>query len=197
MTALPDTGQSADIDVGALPARIESLLDELAKRGDPAVTERAEELVAAVVTLYGSALERIVALVAQEPGGGEILRRLAGEDLVSNLLMLHDLHPDDVDARVQAALDKVRPYLGAHAGGIEFLGVDRDGVAQLRLEGSCDGCAGSTATVKNAVERAVLDAAPDVVAISVEGMVEPKPATPGLLQIGMRCPDGLAEAVGA
>ena len=197
MTALQDTGQSADIDVGALPARIEGLLDELAERGDPAVTERAEELVAAVVTLYGSALERIVALVAQEPGGGEILRRLAGDDLVSNLLMLHELHPDDVDARVQAALDKVRPYLGAHAGGIEFLGVDEHGIAQLRLEGSCDGCAGSAATVKNAVERAVLDAAPDVVAISVEGMVEPKPATPGLLQIGMRCPDGLAEAVGA
>jgi hypothetical protein len=51
--------------------------------------------------------------------------------------------------------------------------------------------------VKNAVERAVLEAAPDVVSISVQGMVEPKPATPGLLQIGMRCPDGLAEAVGA
>jgi hypothetical protein len=28
-------------------------------------------------------------------------------------------------------------------------------------------------------------------------MVEQKAPTPGLLQIGMRCPDGLAEAVGA
>lgn len=197
MTAVTETDQGADIDVGALPARIEGLLDELAQRGDPAVTERAEELVAAVVTLYGSALERIVALVAQEPNGSDIHRRLVTDELVSNLLMLHELHPDDVDARVQAALDKVRPYLGAHAGGIEFLGVDDNGIAQLRLEGSCDGCAGSTATVKNAVERAVLEAAPDVVAIEVAGMVEPKPATPGLLQIGMRCPDGLAEAVGA
>jgi Fe-S cluster biogenesis protein NfuA len=184
-------------EVSELPARIEGLLDELAQLGLPAVNERAEELVAAVVNLYGAGLEHIVAILTEGADGDEALRRLCGDDLVANLLMLHELHPDDVDARVQAALDKVRPYLGAHAGGIEFLGVDPDGVAQLRLEGSCDGCAGSTATVKNAVERAVLEAAPDVVSIHVEGMVEEKPATPGLLQIGMRCPDGMAEAVGA
>lgn len=184
-------------EVSELPARIEGLLDELAEFGMPAVTERAEELVASVVGLYGAGLERVVALVCDMPDGEEMLRRLTDDDLVANLLILHELHPDDVDTRVQAALDKVRPYLGAHAGGIEFLGVDDQGVARLRLQGSCDGCAGSTATVKNAVERAVMEAAPDVIAIDVEGMVEPKPVTPGLLQIGMRCPDGLAEAVGA
>lgn len=192
MTQAPEQ----ELDVAALPQRIEGLLDELAARGDHEVTERAEELVAAVVSLYGAALERIVARLADEPDGDGLVRRVAEDELVANLLMLHELHPDDVTARVQAALDRVRPYLGAHAGGIEFLGVDENGIAQLQLEGSCDGCAGSTATVQNAVERAVLDAAPDVVGIHVEGMVAPKPQTPGLLQIGMRCPDGLAEAVG-
>jgi Fe-S cluster biogenesis protein NfuA len=193
MTAAPEEA----LDVAALPQRIEALLDELSSLGDPAVTERAEELVAAVVSLYGAALERIVDRLADEPDGAALIRRLSADDLVANLLMLHELHPDDVTNRVQAALDRVRPYLGAHAGGIEFLRVDEDGVAQLRLQGSCDGCAGSTATVQNAVERAVLEAAPEVVAVHVEGMVAPQPATPGLLQIGMRCPDGLIEAVGA
>ena len=193
MTAAPEEA----LDVAALPKRIEALLDELTSLGNPAVTSGAEELVAAVVSLYGAALERIVERLAEEPDGAALVRRLSADELVANLLMLHALHPDDVDTRVQAALDRVRPYLGAHAGGIEFLGVDEDGVAQLRLQGSCDGCAGSTATVQNAVERAVLEAAPDVVAIHVEGMVAPKPPTPGLLQIGMRCPDGLIEAVGA
>jgi Fe-S cluster biogenesis protein NfuA len=191
------TATEATVNVGALPARIEGLLDELAALGNPAVTERAEELVAAVVELYGAGLSRIVARLTDEPDGPEILRRVIEDDLVANLFMLHELHPDDVNARVQAALDRVRPYLGAHAGGIEFLGVDQHGVAQLRLEGSCDGCAGSTATVQNAVERAVLEAAPEVVSIHVEGMVAPKPENAGLLQIGMRCPDGLVEAVGA
>jgi Fe-S cluster biogenesis protein NfuA len=184
-------------DVAALPARIEGLLDELAALADDKITERAEALVAAVVELYGAGLERIVGVLAELPESAEVMNGLVADDLVANLLMLHGLHPDDVGVRVQAALDQVRPYLGAHAGGIEFLGVDENGVAQLRLEGSCDGCSGSAATVHDAVERAVLQAAPDVVSVHVEGMVEAKPATSGLLQIGMHCPDGLAEAVGA
>jgi Fe-S cluster biogenesis protein NfuA len=110
-------------------------------------------------------------------------------------LLLHGLHPDSVDARVQGALDRVRPYLGSHAGGIDYLGVDDAGVAHLRLQGSCDGCAGSAATVHSAVERAVLEAAPEVARVEVEGMVEPGAGQ--LLQIGIRCPDGLIEAVGS
>ena len=86
--------------------------------------------------------------------------------------MLHDLHPDDVDTRVQRALDQVRPYLGSHAGGVSLSGVDADGVVHLQLEGSCDGCPSSALTVKSAIEDAILVAAPDVVAVEAEGMVE-------------------------
>lgn len=170
-------------DVRELPGRIETLLDQLGS--DPAVASTAEQLVAAVAQLYGAGLERIVALV-DDPS------TLAADDLVGNLLLLHGLHPVDIDTRIQNALDRVRPYLGSHAGGVEYLGVDDSGVAHVRLEGSCDGCAGSAATVHTAVERAILDAAPEVMSVAAEGVVEP---TPQLLQIGMRCPDGLAEAV--
>jgi Fe-S cluster biogenesis protein NfuA len=179
-------------DVQALPAKIGSLLDDLSAISSDAAAG-AEELVASVVTLYGAGLERIVDLLAERPDGPELVRLLAGDSLVENLLMLHDLHPDDVATRVQQALDKVRPYLGSHAGGITFTGVDADGVARLQLIGSCDGCAGSAATVHNAVERAVLEAAPELTGVEVEGVVEPKP----LLQISLRCPDGLVEAATA
>lgn len=175
-------------EVRDLPGRIEALLDQLTATGDPAVAECAEELVAAVVRLYGEGLTRIAGTL--DPGQ---VRGLAEDELVAHLLLLHGLHPDDLDTRIQQALDRVRPYLGSHAGGIDYLGVDASGVAHLRLEGSCEGCSGSAATVHSAVERAVLDAAPEVTVVDVEGMVEPKPA---LLQIGMRCPDGLAQAVG-
>jgi Fe-S cluster biogenesis protein NfuA/nitrite reductase/ring-hydroxylating ferredoxin subunit len=94
--------------------------------------------------------------------------------------VLHDLHPDDVDTRVQRALDRVRPYLGSHAGGVSLSEVDAEGVVHLRLEGSCDGCPSSAMTVKSAIEDAILTAAPDVVAVDAEGMVDTGPA---LLQI--------------
>ena len=110
-----------------LAERIDTLLDEVQQGVTPAVNERVEELVRSLVGLYGAGLERIVELVAgsDEP---DRLRTLAEDDLVGPLLVLHDLHPDDVLTRVQGALDRVRPYLGSHAGGVTLVGVDPDGV---------------------------------------------------------------------
>jgi Fe-S cluster biogenesis protein NfuA len=169
-------------DVRSLPERIEELLAAIEATGDQRVVAIAEDLVAAVVRLYGAGLERVVAMLDDAA-----LRRLAGDDLVASLLLLHELHPDSVDTRIQRALDGVRPFLGSHAGGIEFLGVDEDGVAHLRLQGSCDSCPSSTATVEGAIERAVLEAAPEVVRLDVAG-VAPPPPPGGLLQIQARRP---------
>jgi Fe-S cluster biogenesis protein NfuA/nitrite reductase/ring-hydroxylating ferredoxin subunit len=156
--------------------RIEHLLEEFRASALPEVADRAEELVALLVALYGAGLERIVGLLGEDPGGEGVLRRLAGDDLVASLLVLHDVHPDDTETRVLAALDQVRPYLGSHAGGVEYLGIDPDGVVRLRLEGSCDGCPSSLVTVKTAIEGAIEEAAPEVVAVEVEGVTAPAPA---------------------
>jgi Fe-S cluster biogenesis protein NfuA/nitrite reductase/ring-hydroxylating ferredoxin subunit len=134
-----------------------------------------------VLSLHGAGLEQLLARLGEQPDGEAQIRRLLEDDLVAGLLLLHDLHPDDVATRIQGALDSVRPYLGSHAGGIDYLGIDDDGVVHLRLQGSCDGCPGSTATVRLTVENAVLDAAPEAVAVDVEGMVSKK--TQGLLTI--------------
>ncbi|HEX5188541.1 MAG TPA: NifU family protein [Streptosporangiaceae bacterium] len=170
--------------------RIEELLSALRSGGraataaDPAAT--AEELVGLLVGLYGEGLEHIVAALAGRGSeGAAILAALTEDPLVESLLLLHDLHPLSVDERIQRALDRVRPYLGSHAGGVHYLGV-ADGVARLRLEGSCQGCPSSTVTVKLAIEGAVLDAAPEIGEVVVEGMTTaPEPA---LLQIGPRPP---------
>lgn len=155
--------------------RIESSLEALRAVADDETREKAEELVGLLVEFYGAGLERIVAIMAAEPDGEATLSRLAGDELVASLLVLHDLHPVDVGTRVQQALDKVRPYLGSHAGGVDFRGIDHDGVVHLRLEGSCHGCPSSTVTVKLAIERAILEAAPEVTRIEVEGVAEPPP----------------------
>jgi len=171
--------------------QIEALLARLREGGGPAAAT-AEELVGLLVGLYGDGLSRVVAVLHEAgPAGTAILGTLADDPLVGSLLLLHDLHPLDVDARIQEALDRVRPYLGSHAGGVQYLGV-HGGVARLRLEGSCHGCPSSTVTVKLAIEGAVAEAAPEVSEVVVEGVTEP-PQAP-LLQIGSRPGDPPAAA---
>lgn len=160
--------------------RIEELLDDLSLSVPPATMEKVSELLRAVMALYGDGLARILDLVPER------LRDLAGDEVVASLLVLHDLHPDDLATRVQAALDRVRPYLGSHAGGVSIASIE-EGVVRLRLEGSCDGCPSSAVTVRGAVEGAILAAAPDVVAVETEGIVES--AGPALLQIGRYRPE--------
>jgi Fe-S cluster biogenesis protein NfuA/nitrite reductase/ring-hydroxylating ferredoxin subunit len=163
-------------DLRAVGSRIEELLGQIRATGDPGTAELAEEVVRLVVELYGAGLERTVELA-----GPQALDRLVEDELVASLLVLHDLHPKDTQTRVVEALDQVRPYLGSHAGGVELLGVDTDGVVHLRLEGSCDGCPSSTMTVKLAIERAIEEAAPEVTAVEVENLTRVK--EPQLLQI--------------
>jgi Fe-S cluster biogenesis protein NfuA/nitrite reductase/ring-hydroxylating ferredoxin subunit len=166
--------------------RVEELLDSLKSGGFGPAASAAEELVSLLVGLYGDGLQRIMTVLAEHgPPGAAMIDALAADPAVESLLLLHGLHPLGVDARIQRALDRVRPYLGSHAGGVEYLGVT-DGVARLRLEGSCHGCPSSTVTVQLAITGAVQDAAPEVTDVVVEGMTAPPEP---LLQIGRRPAD--------
>ena len=161
---------------GSTGERIEALL-EAASAGGRVARERAEELVRLVVDLYGAGLERLLEIV-HESGrlDDELLDRLAADELVSSLLVVHGLHPYDVETRVARALDGVRPYLGSHGGDVELLGVTEDGVVRLRMLGSCDGCPSSSVTLTLAVETAIQAAAPETLGIEVE---EAAPAATG------------------
>ncbi len=156
--------------------RIEVLLEASASGGRMA-QERAEELVRLLVDLYGAGLERVLEILYDTGRlDDDALEALAADELVSNLLVVHGLHPYDVETRVGRALDSVRPYLGSHGGDVELLGVSDEGVVGLRMLGSCDGCPSSSVTLTLAVETAIKSAAPEITDIEVE---EPASADPG------------------
>ncbi|MGW6422448.1 NifU family protein [Nocardia sp. NPDC055053] len=140
--------------------RIETLLNA-SSAGGVVARERAEQLVREVADLYGAGLARVLALVDDD-----VRDRLAADDLVASLLLVHGLHPHDVHTRVRAALDSVRPYLGSHGGDVELLSVT-DGVVRLELSGSCRTCPSSSVTLELAVEDAVRAAAPEIESIEV------------------------------
>lgn len=136
----------------AMLARVEELPE--------GARETALDTVQVLVELYGEALARLL-------HGPDLLAFAREDELLSHLLVLHGLHPADAAARVEEALEEVRPYLSSHGGDVALAGVE-DGVARVRLEGSCGGCRSSAATVRQTVEQAILARAPEIERVETE-----------------------------
>ena len=125
--------------------------------------------------MYGAGLERILdVLFAAEEGVRAWRSTMADDPLVATLFMIHDLHPVPLADRVNQALEHVRPYMESHGGNVELLSLE-DGVARLRLEGSCSDCSASAVTLELAIKQALEQAAPDLDGLEVEGVLEERP----------------------
>jgi Fe-S cluster biogenesis protein NfuA len=154
-----------------LVERVQDLLGSLDDIADPFAQQRVQELIGAVLELYGAGLDRILGVVndAGEPGL-PIREALLEDGIVASLLLIHGLFPVPLEERVIEALDSVRPFLASHGGNVELLSV-QDGVARLQLQGSCNGCPSSAATLEHALREAIDVAAPDLLGLEVEGAV--------------------------
>jgi Fe/S biogenesis protein NfuA len=68
----------------------------------------------------------------------------------------------DVAQRVIQVLDQqVNPSIAAHGGRAELAAVEQ-GTAYLRLGGGCQGCAMATVTLSQGIEKAVIQAVPEI-----------------------------------
>jgi Fe-S cluster biogenesis protein NfuA len=162
--------------------RVEKLAARLESAGDPEIRATALDLVQSVVELHGAALQRLVDSLIQTPAGQQVLNEALENDLVSSMLLLHNLHPDDLETRVLRGIEKARPYLKSHGGDVELAAV-RDGIVHLRLHGTCGSCPSSSITLKNAVEGALFEVAPDIVEIVSENAAAAAPSGPQLVSI--------------
>ncbi len=177
--------------------RVQELQDALDAQGESTARDLAQELVSAIVQMYGAGLEQIVALVAARPDQAErdeLAQAFAHDPLVAALLMIHDLHPVPLEDRVRQALERVRPYMESHGGNVELLSCT-EGVARIRLEGSCRSCRASAATLELAIKQALEDTAPDLEALEVDGVDASPAGTPALSTLGPPLP--MASAVPA
>jgi Fe-S cluster biogenesis protein NfuA len=156
--------------------RIGGLVQEIEQIADPAVRAAAKGLVQSLMDLHGAAFEKALDIVAEvgEPGM-TIIDRLGRDGLVSSVLILYGLHPEDLETRVLKAVERVRPQLRKQGCEVEVLGVN-DGAVRLRVETGSHTCGSTAKTVQASLEGAVYDAAPDLVSLVIEGL-EDKPAS--------------------
>ncbi|MGW2007196.1 hypothetical protein [Streptomyces nigrescens] len=184
--AAPQAGAPRGAASAAVPnaeatgRRVEEVLDRLAQRDDREASAAAEELVRVLMDFYGAGLARIMHLLGSGTDDGGPRSALLGDDLVTSLLVLHDLHPEDTAARIGRALDSVRRQHPAEVA--EF---DGD-TGTLRLRSGDSGCPSTSRQAQQAVEAAVSCFAPEVTSMQWETAGErPEPA---LLQISRRPP---------
>jgi hypothetical protein len=101
-----------DKDFQARLQTLGSLLHDLETITDPASRSAAKELVQLLMDLHGSGLERILEIVFQSGEvGGEIIDKLGRDSLVSSLLVLYGLHPEELQTRVERKLEQIRSKL--------------------------------------------------------------------------------------
>jgi Fe-S cluster biogenesis protein NfuA len=150
--------------------RIGEIVEQLESAADPNMRAIARELLESLMALHGAGIERILEIAANSGEAGEsVIRNCGRDELVSSLLLLYGLHPENLSARVTRALEKLRSSLEPHSAKVELVSISDDGAVRVRLDLKPNGGCGSTAaTLKSSVEAALQDAAPDATSIVVE-----------------------------
>jgi len=158
-TEVPGPARLTDRQIQDAFGRLDEVLAGLETIPDPGLRDQALTAVELLLEIYGEGIRRIADL-SRSPDGTPA-PGLVQDQLVGHLLVLHDAHPVDVRVRAEEALDAARPYLKSHGGGVELLEVE-EGVARVRLTGSCNGCPSSATTLKSAVEEVLTGAVPEI-----------------------------------
>jgi Fe-S cluster biogenesis protein NfuA len=153
--------------------KIGGLVNDLETIADPASRAGAKELVQLLMDLHGTGLERILEIVFQSAdGGARVIDELGGDPLVSSLLILYGLHPDELPTRVERKVKEIGSKLHKMGAAAQVVSVN-GGEVRLRLTLEGHTCGSTSRTVQATVEEAIYEAAPDLTSLVIEGLEEP------------------------
>jgi Fe-S cluster biogenesis protein NfuA len=112
--------------------------------------------------------------------GRASLSRLSTDPLVCGLLVLYGIHPVSLEERVSRSLDGLRGQLEKQGASAELVSV-RDGAARVKLQVS--GGPWSPEKLKASVQQAILEVAPELAEVILEGVPSPNFIPINMLQL--------------
>src|SRR4051794_22641789 len=125
--------------------------------------------------LHGAAVEKMMGIIFEQgQPGAEMIDKLGRDRVVSSLLALHGLHPDDLETRVRHAVDGVAAKLRKQDVEVRLLGAEQGNV-RVHAKTSDHACGSTAATVRATIEEVVYEAAPEIASLVIEGL-EPNAA---------------------
>ena len=153
--------------------QIGELVRELDSAGDPAFRTRVKQLVQLLMDLHGRGLERMLEIVFESGKAGvSIIDEMGQDSLVSSLLILYGLHPEELQARVARKLDELRSKICKMGAEVNLLGAE-NGEVRVRVRMERHACGSTAQSIRTVVEEAIYDAAPDLKSLVIDGPDEP------------------------
>lgn len=77
------------------------------------------------------------------------------------MINLNTKSNDDINSRIIAVIDKIRPFLISDGGNLEFVKYE-DNIVYVKLAGSCVDCPMIDVTLKDGIEDFIINEIPDV-----------------------------------
>lgn len=153
--------------------KIEDLVRQAESISDSKLRTITVDLLRAVLEFHAAALERLMDLVfASGPAGEAMVERIAADDLASSMLLLHNLHPDDLETRILRAVQKLQEMFISLGAKLSLIAIEESTV-RLHFESQRTW---SGTPVRASVEKAIYQAAPEITTVILEGLKEPPSA---------------------
>lgn len=168
MTTTTGTNTPATTDVEPLET-LAQRLDDAARAAqdlDPVPRQLLADHLAALNALHRRGLRTVVRALKDDPRGKELLFELVDDPGVHMLLAMHGIIRPDPMTAANTVLDTLRPGLASHGGDVTLDHIE-DGTAYVRLQGACNGCSMAAVTMREGIEKALIEQVPGIVGVTV------------------------------
>jgi len=152
--------------LGRCLVRIDEARERLEEIRDGEAKLQAKLLLEAVMDLHGLALARALTLAQSGAAGDALTQRLAEDDYVAAVLLLHGLHPEEPETRLNKKLSSMRPHWGVRGFRVELVAIEH-GAAKAKVHWGDVAKAERSALLRE-IENVLTDAAPDLDVIALE-----------------------------
>jgi hypothetical protein len=153
-------------EFGRRMERLENLLGEVERGCAAESLELVRGLVRALLDVHQTGLREILEVI-----GGDPLRRLCERPSIASLLLLHDLHPNDLRERIAQAIAEANQAVGRHAQAALVAIHDQRVLVRIEAE-----AAGAADLLRRSLERSASAHAPDAL-LEIEPFESPARTT--------------------
>ena len=146
-------------------AQVITSLEGIVESWDESQRLTVQALKSAIEDLNKEALKRLIRSLKNDPAARSQLGQAVTDPLIYGVLRFHGLVKESLHARIEKALDEVRPFMANHGGDVELVALKPPDTVEVRLIGACHGCPASSQTLAEGVEKAIREHCPEILHI--------------------------------